>query len=87
MAAGTVIHGFTISGNDGKAFAARAEVVSASVIKVFAPEVSSPTRVWYAWAGNPVGIDFQSADGIKVSPFRAALTGISEMATAKNLIP
>ena len=83
----TVIHGFTISGNDGKAFAARAEVVSASVIKVFAPEVSSPTRVWYAWAGNPVGKDFQSADGIKVSPFRAALNGISEMATAKNLIP
>ena len=84
---GTVIHGFTVSGDDGNAFKGHAEVMSSSVVKVFSPEVPAPTRVWYAWAGNPVECDFRSADDIMVSPFRAALNGPSETATAKNLIP
>ena len=82
--AGTEIHGFAVAGDDGTAFAARAEVVSSSVVEVSAPEVPAPTRVWYAWAGNPVKFDFRSADGLPVSPFRASLNGPAE---AKNLIP
>ncbi|MBO4631650.1 MAG: hypothetical protein J5858_06980 [Lentisphaeria bacterium] len=85
--AGTVIHGFAIAGDDGHAFKGHAEVMSPSVVKVFSPEVSLPACVWYAWAGNPVECDFRSADGIKVSPFRATANGPSEMATANNLIP
>lgn len=81
---GTEIRGFAVAGDDGTAFEARAEVSSASVVTVSAPEVPSPVHVWYAWAGNPVRFDFRSAEGLPVSPFRASLNGPSE---AKNLIP
>jgi len=83
---GTVIHGFAVSGDDGNVFKGHAEVMTSSVVKVFSPDVPAPTRVWYAWAGNPVECDFRSADGIKVSPFRAALNGPSEMASAKSIL-
>lgn len=85
--AGTRISGFAVSGKDGRAFAAQAEVIGENIIRVFAPEVPAPVYLWYAWAGNPRETGLQSVDGIKGSPFRAALNDPPEKATAFNLIP
>ena len=85
-AVGTTIEGFAIAGNDEKAYVAKAEVINKNVIKVYSQEVQNPTSVWYAWACNPICCNFTSADGMKVSPFRATLNGTPQMAIAKNLI-
>ncbi len=63
--------GFEIAGADGRYRPARAVVLRGNTIKVWNPSVANPTKVRYAWAGDPVGANLRDRDGIPASTFEA----------------
>lgn len=83
---GTQIEGFAIANENGIAYKADALVTFKDTVKVSSKEVTNPVSVWYAWACNPTNFNFYSAEGIKISPFRANINGTQQSAVAKNLI-
>jgi sialate O-acetylesterase len=62
------IKGFAVAGADKKFYWAKAEVQGNRVI-VYAPEVSKPVSVRYAWANNPVS-NLTNGSGLPAIPFR-----------------
>lgn len=62
------LSGFTVSGSDGVAHPATAEIVGDTVV-VSSPEVPQPVAVRYGWANIAAGNLFNRA-GLPASPFR-----------------
>ncbi|MGE4489923.1 MAG: sialate O-acetylesterase [Kiritimatiellales bacterium] len=60
--------GFEICGPDGKFTAAQAEILKDGRVKVFSPEVSSPTAVRYAWF-NWGEVSLFNGAGLPAAPF------------------
>ncbi|PKB16401.1 sialate O-acetylesterase [Flavobacterium sp. 5] len=65
---GTDLKSFAIS-NDGINFVwAKAEIIG-NQVKVWNPEIKSPTIVRYAWADNPADANLFSKEGLPATPF------------------
>jgi len=65
---GTSLKGFTIAGADHKFYPAQAKIEGKTVV-VYAPEVTTPLAVRYAWADNPE-CNLCNGDGLPANPFR-----------------
>lgn len=61
--------GFTIAGEDGKFYPAKAEIVGKNRVRVSSDQVAKPVAVRYGWADNPV-LNLYDRDGLPVTPFR-----------------
>lgn len=64
------IKGFTIAGADKKFHWAKAELVDASTVRVYADEVSKPEAVRYGWANNPDQANLYNSEKLPTNPFR-----------------
>lgn len=73
--------GFAIAGPDRKFVWAKAKIVAADKIEVWADAVSDPVAVRYAWADNPV-CNVYNRVGLPLTPFR---TDDWPGVTAKNV--
>ncbi len=63
-------HGFSIAGADRVFHWARAYVVDAQTVRVFAPEGKAPVSVRYAWEDNPFDLNLFNSEGFPALPFR-----------------
>ena len=61
--------GFSIAGSDHKFVSAKAKILGADKIEVWADAVSDPASVRYAWADNPV-CNVYNRVGLPMTPFR-----------------
>ena len=60
---------FSIAGDDGKLFWAKAEIIGNNVV-VWSDKAKKPVAVRYAWADNPEGANLYNREGLPASPFR-----------------
>ena len=67
-AAGKVLKGFSIAGNDKKFYWADAKIEGNKII-VSSKNVANPVAVRYGWANNPDAHLYNSSD-LPASPFR-----------------
>lgn len=68
----SVLHGFSISGADGKFRWANAFIRGNKVI-VDAGDIENPVKLRYAWADNPVSANLYNREGLPASPFEIYL--------------
>lgn len=72
-AAGAVVTGFIIKGNDGKWAYANARQTSGRTIRLSSPLAPDPVAVRYAWADYPGGNLTGKVSGLPVAPFATDL--------------
>lgn len=68
VAKGGELTGFTVAGEDGKFYNAKAEI-KGNAVSVSAPEVAAPKAVRFGWANYPV-VNLWNGAGLPASPFR-----------------
>lgn len=61
--------GFALADANGKeSVAVKAEYLSEHSIRVSSKDITTPTKIWYAWADNPVPATLSGKNGLRVSP-------------------
>lgn len=64
------LRGFSIAGENGKFFWAKAYIKNKNQVAVYSEKVEFPKFVRYAWADNPGPLDLINSDNLPVIPFR-----------------
>jgi len=65
------LKGFAVTEEDGSYHWAKAELVDEATVRVWAPAVSAPVAVRYAWADNPDQANLYNSAGLPANPFRS----------------
>ncbi|HVU34580.1 MAG TPA: sialate O-acetylesterase [Opitutaceae bacterium] len=66
---GHPLAGFSVAGSDRRFVPAEARIVGDTVV-VASPAVTAPVAARYAFANDPVGLNFSDASGLPAHPFR-----------------
>lgn len=64
------LKGFSIAGDDGHFYWAKATIVNGNEVAVWNDEVKNPVKVRYAWDDNPKDVNLKNKSELPASPFQ-----------------
>lgn len=65
------VKGFTLAGNDGRFYWAKAMIINEKQVEVWSDQVPQPAAVRYGWADNPDDVNLYNREGLPANPFRS----------------